>query len=355
MAAPTVTPDDAAAPRAARQEHALRELLALEGNSCCADCRAPDPKWASVSLGAFLCLQCSGPHRALGTSTSFVLSLGLDEWTDAQLEQLRAWGNARVNALYEFHVPPSRPHPSAGEPREYREAYIRDKYEARAFTAAAAPRGAGGEPLRSPARAREEEGEGEAGAAPPPLASSASGMVEYVGLLHIRPLHASPREGGGARLEAAVGAQRLKGGAWDEPLRLCWDGRDALELSVLPPRGGALCSCRLRLDGLPARTPTALLVEMAEGAPRGEPAEWAHCAAERRSVRTTLRKSLTSLLAAKTAGERARLARSDGAGGAPPPRGGGRGWRRLCCCVAPPRRREKTRLKLELCFEPIDH
>lgn len=37
----------------------LFELLKIEGNQRCADCRDDGPEWASYTLGVFLCTQCA--------------------------------------------------------------------------------------------------------------------------------------------------------------------------------------------------------------------------------------------------------------------------------------------------------
>lgn len=41
----------------------LAELRKLDGNDVCVDCGKLNPEWASISLGIFMCLECSGQHR----------------------------------------------------------------------------------------------------------------------------------------------------------------------------------------------------------------------------------------------------------------------------------------------------
>ena len=52
----------------------LNKLVLLQGNDECADCRAPEPTWASVAQGVFVCTQCAGVHRSLGDAA--VAALG---------------------------------------------------------------------------------------------------------------------------------------------------------------------------------------------------------------------------------------------------------------------------------------
>ena len=39
-------------------EQEAEELLAIPGNSVCADCRDPRPMWCSINLGITVCLRC---------------------------------------------------------------------------------------------------------------------------------------------------------------------------------------------------------------------------------------------------------------------------------------------------------
>lgn len=43
----------------------IADMLAMDGNSECADCHAPHPTWASTNLGIVICFACSGVHRSL--------------------------------------------------------------------------------------------------------------------------------------------------------------------------------------------------------------------------------------------------------------------------------------------------
>lgn len=52
----------------------LMVLASASYSQICVDCAEKNPQWASVSFGVFMCLECSGRHRALGVHISFVRS-----------------------------------------------------------------------------------------------------------------------------------------------------------------------------------------------------------------------------------------------------------------------------------------
>ncbi|XP_031395667.1 ADP-ribosylation factor GTPase-activating protein AGD2-like isoform X2 [Punica granatum] len=78
-------------------------LRKIPGNDLCAECRSPEPDWASLNLGILLCIECSGVHRNLGVHISKVRSLVLDVkvWEPAVLDLFRSLGNAYCNSIWE--------------------------------------------------------------------------------------------------------------------------------------------------------------------------------------------------------------------------------------------------------------
>uniref|UniRef100_A0A672I8Q2 ArfGAP with GTPase domain, ankyrin repeat and PH domain 2 n=1 Tax=Salarias fasciatus TaxID=181472 RepID=A0A672I8Q2_SALFA len=113
---------------------ALQAIRNARGNGLCVDCEAPNPTWASLNLGALICIECSGIHRNLGTHLSRVRSLDLDDWPGELTQVLAAIGNATANSIWERRTQGrAKPRPQAS--REERESWIRAKYEQRAFVA----------------------------------------------------------------------------------------------------------------------------------------------------------------------------------------------------------------------------
>ncbi|KAG2465687.1 ARAP2 protein, partial [Polypterus senegalus] len=63
-----------------------------ESNRSCADCRAPDPEWASINLCVVICKKCAGQHKLLGSNKSKIHCLKLDTsvWSNELIEALCA-------------------------------------------------------------------------------------------------------------------------------------------------------------------------------------------------------------------------------------------------------------------------
>ncbi|XP_050219661.1 probable ADP-ribosylation factor GTPase-activating protein AGD15 [Mercurialis annua] len=100
----------------------LEGLLKLPENKGCADCQSKAPRWASVNLGIFICMQCSGIHRSLGVHISQVRSTTLDTWLPEQVTFMQSLGNEKSNRYWEAELPPNYD-------RSRIESFIRTKYE----------------------------------------------------------------------------------------------------------------------------------------------------------------------------------------------------------------------------------
>ncbi|CAL8255213.1 unnamed protein product [Gadus morhua 'NCC'] len=119
--------------RSSRSEAvALQAIRNTKGNSLCVDCGAQNPTWASLNLGALICIECSGIHRNLGTHLSRVRSLDLDDWPGELTQVLAAIGNHMANSIWESCTQ-GRAKPAPHSSREERESWIRAKYEQRLF------------------------------------------------------------------------------------------------------------------------------------------------------------------------------------------------------------------------------
>ncbi|XP_060775006.1 arf-GAP with GTPase, ANK repeat and PH domain-containing protein 1 isoform X2 [Neoarius graeffei] len=113
---------------------ALQSVRNMRGNSRCVDCEAQNPDWASLNLGALICIECSGIHRNLGTHLSRVRSLDLDEWPLELIKVMSAIGNDLANTVWEANAQ-GRLKLAPDASREERERWIRAKYEQKLFVA----------------------------------------------------------------------------------------------------------------------------------------------------------------------------------------------------------------------------
>ncbi|XP_064790693.1 arf-GAP with GTPase, ANK repeat and PH domain-containing protein 3-like isoform X2 [Oncorhynchus masou masou] len=110
----------------------IQSIRNVRGNSFCVDCDTANPDWASLNLGALICIECSGIHRNLGTHLSRVRSLDLDDWPVELSMVLMAIGNTMANSVWEGALE-GYTKVGADSTREERERWIRAKYEQKLF------------------------------------------------------------------------------------------------------------------------------------------------------------------------------------------------------------------------------
>jgi ADP-ribosylation factor GTPase-activating protein 1 len=78
----------------------------------CFECGYPNPQWCDINHGVFICLECSGVHRGLGTHLSFVRSSTMDGWTNwkpEKLRQMQIGGNRKARMYFESKGVPKGP------------------------------------------------------------------------------------------------------------------------------------------------------------------------------------------------------------------------------------------------------
>jgi len=124
--------DDADDKEQAEYRTILEKLLKEPENKKCADCGSAAPRWASATLGVFLCIKCSGIHRSMGTHISFVRSVSLDKWKQEEIALMQAMGNAQAALSWEARLPLEYKRPSSNDGISL-ERFIRDKYEHRRY------------------------------------------------------------------------------------------------------------------------------------------------------------------------------------------------------------------------------
>lgn len=82
----------------ARSQLSCSDTLILRQK--CFDCATVPSNWASTTYGIFICLECSGKHRSLGTHISRVKSITLDRWDAAATWAMKFGGNARAKSQF---------------------------------------------------------------------------------------------------------------------------------------------------------------------------------------------------------------------------------------------------------------
>lgn len=119
----------------AKNRRALALLLKRPENRNCADCFTPNPLWASINCGTFICMRCAGIHRGLGVHVSKVRSTTLDVWLPEQVAFMAFTGNKLANGHYESALPEGFCRPISGnvegKPTAELNAFVRDKYSNR--------------------------------------------------------------------------------------------------------------------------------------------------------------------------------------------------------------------------------
>jgi len=108
---------------------AVLSLLDSNGNDRCADCGSNNPEWCSINLGVFICIECSGIHRNLGSHISKVRSVTLDVWEEEHIRAVSDIGNVRANAEWEANIPFPFEKPKPNDPIGIKKEWIQAKYE----------------------------------------------------------------------------------------------------------------------------------------------------------------------------------------------------------------------------------
>uniref|UniRef100_A0A673LDW4 ARF GTPase-activating protein GIT2-like n=1 Tax=Sinocyclocheilus rhinocerous TaxID=307959 RepID=A0A673LDW4_9TELE len=106
----------------------------------CADCSAPDPRWASINRGVLICDECCSIHRGLGRHSSQVRHLTQTLWPPSHLQMVKSLYSNGANSIWEHSLldpssimsgkrkanPQDRVHPNKTD-------FIKAKYQMLAF------------------------------------------------------------------------------------------------------------------------------------------------------------------------------------------------------------------------------
>ena len=87
-----------------RQKALMKKYLSRAENRYCADCKRPSPTWASLNLGVFVCIKCSGCHREIGVHITKIKSVELDLWPSKALNDFSKINNEIANAYWEYDL-----------------------------------------------------------------------------------------------------------------------------------------------------------------------------------------------------------------------------------------------------------
>ena len=106
----------------------INQLLKKPENKLCADCKRTSPTWASVNLGVFVCINCSGCHREIGVHITKIRSTNLDVWPKEVLDNFKIINNKIANKYWECKLK-SFNFKSLHSDNYKLVQFIRDKYE----------------------------------------------------------------------------------------------------------------------------------------------------------------------------------------------------------------------------------